>query len=92
MRIVHVVQSLGLGGQERLVLHLSRELRRRGHEVTVISLTPGGALKADFEKKGDRSVRVSELGRKLSRQGHPRGSVSRTSPRERAHSHTASPA
>lgn len=48
MRIVHVVQSLGLGGQERLVLHLSRELRRRGHEVTVVSLTPGGSLKADF--------------------------------------------
>jgi glycosyltransferase involved in cell wall biosynthesis len=64
MRIVHVVQSLGLGGQERLVLHLSRELRRRGHEVAVVSLTPGGSLKRDFESSGDRFVRVVELDRK----------------------------
>lgn len=64
MRIVHVVQSLGLGGQERLVLHLSRELRRRGHEVSVISLTPGGALKRDFETPGPISVRAIELERR----------------------------
>lgn len=62
MRIVHVVQSLGLGGQERLVLHLSRELRRRGHKVTVVSLTPGGVLRADFESVAER-VRVIELER-----------------------------
>lgn len=64
MRIVHVVQSLGLGGQERLVLHLSRELRGRGHDVTVVSLTPGGALRKDFETLGNRFVRVIELERK----------------------------
>lgn len=69
MRIVHVVQSLGLGGQERLVLHLSRELRRRGHDVTVISLTPGGALRPDFEAPGGdpnapTAVRVIELARR----------------------------
>lgn len=64
MRIVHVVQSLGLGGQERLVLHLSRELRRRGHDVSVVSLTPGGAMKGDFETPGPLHVRAIELERR----------------------------
>lgn len=59
MRIVHVVQSLGLGGQERLVLHLSRELVRRGHEVSIISLTPGGSLRADFAAARVRVVSLS---------------------------------
>ncbi len=48
MRIVHVVQCLGLGGQERLILYLSRELQKRGHEPHVISLTPGGDLRPEF--------------------------------------------
>ena len=37
MRIVHVVLTLNIGGQERLILNLSRELVRRGHEVSVIA-------------------------------------------------------
>jgi glycosyltransferase involved in cell wall biosynthesis len=49
MRIVHVVQGLGLGGQERLVIHLSRELARRGHEPAIVTLSPGGELRADAE-------------------------------------------
>ena len=48
MRILHVVQSLGMGGQERLILNLSRELLRRGHEVAVASLTPGGELRPEL--------------------------------------------
>src|SRR5829696_7873686 len=48
MRIFHVVLSLGLGGQEVLILELSRELRARGHEVQVVSLTPGGGLAHEF--------------------------------------------
>jgi glycosyltransferase involved in cell wall biosynthesis len=49
MRIVHVVQCLGMGGQERLILNLSRELARRGHIPSVISLTPGGEIRGEFE-------------------------------------------
>jgi glycosyltransferase involved in cell wall biosynthesis len=48
MRVVHVVLSLDVGGQERLILNLSRALRDRGHDVRVVSLTPGGALRAEF--------------------------------------------
>jgi glycosyltransferase involved in cell wall biosynthesis len=48
MRIAHVVLSLEVGGQERLIVSLSRELARRGHEVAVVSLTPGGGLRGDL--------------------------------------------
>lgn len=47
MRIVHVVQGLGIGGQERLVVQLSHELAGRGHEPAIVSLSPGGAVRAE---------------------------------------------
>ena len=49
MRIVHVVWSLNLGGQERFILNLSRALLARGHEVSVVVMTEGGSLRAQFE-------------------------------------------
>ncbi|MBP9113795.1 MAG: glycosyltransferase, partial [Polyangiaceae bacterium] len=49
MRIVHVVQSLGMGGQERLILDYSRELARRGHEPIIATMSPGGALRPEFD-------------------------------------------
>jgi len=48
MHIVHVVSSLAIGGQERMILDLARGLRGRGHRVTVISLAHGGALTRSF--------------------------------------------
>ncbi|MEO6572435.1 MAG: glycosyltransferase, partial [Polyangiaceae bacterium] len=59
MRIVHVVQTLGMGGQERLILNLSRELVRRGHDVSVLSLTPGGEIRPEFG-----TIRVHDVTRK----------------------------
>ena len=47
MRIVHVVQGLGVGGQERLVVDLSLELARRGHEPIIVTLSLGGELGAE---------------------------------------------
>jgi glycosyltransferase involved in cell wall biosynthesis len=47
MRIVHVVQGLGIGGQERLVMQLSHELAARGHEPSIVSLSPGGEVRAE---------------------------------------------
>ncbi len=47
MRIVHVVQGLGIGGQERLVVHLSHELAARGHEPAIVSLSPGGEVRSE---------------------------------------------
>jgi glycosyltransferase involved in cell wall biosynthesis len=47
MRIVHVVQGLGIGGQERLVVQLSHELAARGHQVAIVSLSPGGRVRRE---------------------------------------------
>lgn len=49
MRILHIVQSLDMGGQERLILYLARNLRARGHEVGVATLSLGGAMRGEFD-------------------------------------------
>jgi glycosyltransferase involved in cell wall biosynthesis len=48
MRIVHVVWSLNLGGQERFILNLSRALIAKRHEVSVVVMTEGGTLRSQF--------------------------------------------
>lgn len=48
MKILHVVQSLALGGQEVLIARLAASLRARGHEAVVVPLVAGGALEARF--------------------------------------------
>jgi glycosyltransferase involved in cell wall biosynthesis len=47
MRIVHVVQGLGIGGQGRLVVELSHELARRGHEPAIVTLSLGGEMRRE---------------------------------------------
>ena len=49
MRIVHVVQGLGIGGQERLVVQLCHELVARGHEAAIVRLSPGGVLRTEAD-------------------------------------------
>jgi glycosyltransferase involved in cell wall biosynthesis len=46
MKILHVVDSLGRGGAESLVIGLAREMKILGHEVAIVSLTP----RNDFAK------------------------------------------
>ncbi len=48
MHVVHVVFSLDVGGQERVILDLARGLVARGHTTTVISLSEGGTLRERF--------------------------------------------
>lgn len=47
MRIAQVVLSLDVGGQERLLIRMAHALRERGHELHVVTLTAGGALRGD---------------------------------------------
>ena len=44
LRILHVVESLDRGGLERMVVDLTLEQSRRGHQVTVATLYRPGAL------------------------------------------------
>jgi glycosyltransferase involved in cell wall biosynthesis len=39
VRILHVIDSLGRGGAENLVIGLSREMKSLGHEVAIVALT-----------------------------------------------------
>lgn len=48
MRIAQVLLSLDMGGQEMMALHLTKELIRRGHDVSVVTMSPGGSLRAEF--------------------------------------------
>jgi glycosyltransferase involved in cell wall biosynthesis len=48
MRIVEVILSLEIGGQERLVTRLGNGLSARGHDVHVVTLTRGGALRDEL--------------------------------------------
>jgi sugar transferase (PEP-CTERM/EpsH1 system associated) len=60
--VAHVVSSLEIGGQERVVLDLARGLSDRGHTVTVIALSEGGALRSAFGSIPTLSVARSERG------------------------------
>ena len=44
MKIVHVAQSLGLGGLEVLIQRISMALREEGHELAVVALSDGGPV------------------------------------------------
>jgi glycosyltransferase involved in cell wall biosynthesis len=50
VKIVHVVNSLGCGGAENLVLDLAKEMQGQGHELMIISLTD----RIEYSEKIDR--------------------------------------
>lgn len=49
MRILHVVLSLAIGGQERLVVRMLRGLAARGHDVELVTFTRGGDLRSEVD-------------------------------------------
>ena len=58
MKILHVIDSLGRGGAERLLVMLLPELARQGHEVDLAVLRGPYDLQPELEAFG---VRVSQL-------------------------------
>jgi glycosyltransferase involved in cell wall biosynthesis len=69
MRIVEVVLSLDIGGQERLVLRMAQAFHERGHDVHVVTLTPGGTLRNEL---GAITVHEVVRGRGFDRGLYPR--------------------
>ncbi|MDY0067132.1 MAG: glycosyltransferase [Steroidobacteraceae bacterium] len=51
MQIVELVNSLEVGGTERLVVSLSKAMKRRGHVLTVVCLRGGGPLQSDLDRE-----------------------------------------
>jgi glycosyltransferase involved in cell wall biosynthesis len=64
VRIVHVLSSYGVGGQERVALDLAIGQRARGHRVAVISLAPApdGAMAGEFREHEIVVDRVAKRG------------------------------
>jgi len=60
-RIVHVLSSFGMGGQERVAFDLAVSQRRAGHDVTALSLAPlpDGPLGAELAAAGISVDRVA---------------------------------
>jgi glycosyltransferase involved in cell wall biosynthesis len=60
LSIVHVLSSYGVGGQERVALDLAIGQKARGHDVSVISLSPppDGAMADEFAEAGIAVGRV----------------------------------
>ena len=52
LRIVQLVNSLEIGGTERLVVDLAIALQSRGHRTSVVCLRRGGPLQAVLAKSG----------------------------------------
>lgn len=50
MRVLFLSTSMGMGGADQLLLSAAQELRARGHEVLIVSLTPLGPM--GLEAKG----------------------------------------
>lgn len=63
MKILLLIRSLDIGGSERQLIVLARELHRRQHEVTVATLYGGGELEAELRDAGVRVIALSKRSR-----------------------------
>jgi glycosyltransferase involved in cell wall biosynthesis len=55
MRILFLSTSMGMGGADSQLLAAARELRARGHEILIVSLTPLGPMGLDARREGLRT-------------------------------------
>jgi glycosyltransferase involved in cell wall biosynthesis len=58
MNVLHLVDTLGIGGAERVVVHLARGFEQRGHKATVVCLYSDGPMSLPLRKAG---IRVETL-------------------------------
>src|SRR6266478_934913 len=63
MKIMFLVRSMGVGGAERQLCVLCRELLRRGHEVKVLLYYGGDPLDTELRDLGVRIIDLKKRGR-----------------------------
>jgi glycosyltransferase involved in cell wall biosynthesis len=63
MNIMFFVRSMGIGGAERQVCVLCRELQQRGHSVSVLLYYGGEPLEAELRELGLRIIDLNKGGR-----------------------------
>lgn len=64
LRVLQVIPNLGIGGAERMLVHLTAGLRARGHELSVVSLFSNGHSELD-QALARSGVEVHYLGKHL---------------------------
>lgn len=55
MRVLLLSSSMGLGGADKQLLSAAVEMRRRGHQVLIVSLTPLGPMGLEARSSGIRT-------------------------------------
>jgi glycosyltransferase involved in cell wall biosynthesis len=63
MKLLFLIRSLYTGGAERQIVVLSRELQRRGHEITLATFYSGGSFEEEARAAGVRLVCLNKRGR-----------------------------
>ena len=74
MRILHVIESLGGGGAEQVLVNVLPELQARGHICELVALWPPYDLQGDLERGG---VRVHHLNWSYQKRWNSFGAVAR---------------
>ena len=64
MKIINVIANARQGGMPEHVLTLSRELKQRGHQVQVLSMTAGPMVQA-LERAGINTITVPRLSHRM---------------------------
>lgn len=63
MRILFLIRALGIGGAESQLSLLARRLRSAEHEVSIVTLYPGGRYEPELRKAGVRLLSIDKRGR-----------------------------
>lgn len=63
MRVLFLIRSLERAGAERQLVDIASGLHRRGHQVTVVTFYPGGALREPLAASGVEVVDLGKSGR-----------------------------
>ena len=63
MKLMFLVRDLAVGGSQRQLALLAAGLARRGHDVAVVVLYPGGALEALLGGSGARLLSIAKSSR-----------------------------
>lgn len=63
MKVLHVIESLGVGGAEMLLVNVLPELQRQGEVALVAALRPPLDLRPELERSGVSVLRLSHRGK-----------------------------
>lgn len=63
MKIHFLIRGLAIGGAQRQLANPAIGLKERGHQITVLTMYPGGGFQGDLEAAGVRVVSLAKRNR-----------------------------